>query len=54
MVKAAKNKMIDESDNKAIAPGVLEEDYFFPDYSVTVRAASREEAEKKVKELTNK
>ncbi|MFA5128571.1 MAG: hypothetical protein WC445_01240 [Patescibacteria group bacterium] len=53
MIKAAKNKMIDGEENKT-APVEEGEEYFFPDYGVTVRAASREEAEKKAKELSNK
>lgn len=53
MQKMSKNKMIDGEENKAV-PADEGEDYFFPDYGVTVRAASREEAEKKAKELANK
>ncbi|MBI5071831.1 hypothetical protein HZB93_03005 [Candidatus Falkowbacteria bacterium] len=52
MQKMSKNKMIDGEENKT-APVEVGEDYFFPDYGVTVRAASREEAEEKAKELAN-
>ncbi len=52
MVKSAKNKMMEGEENKAV-PAEAGEEYFFPDYGVTVRAASREEAEKKAKELAD-
>lgn len=51
MQKTAKNKMVtgEVEENKTTLP--VEEQYFFPDYGVTVSAVSKEEAEKKAKKL---
>jgi len=51
MIENAQNKMMKNEDvkNKAI-----EEDYFFPEHSVTIKATSQEEAHKKLSIILSK
>ena len=39
---------MNEDKNKEIKKSLVEEDYYFPDYQLTIRATSRREAEKKL------
>ncbi len=47
MQKKYKNKMIEEEKNKKVDE--TEEEYFFPEFQITIKAKSREEAEAKLK-----
>jgi hypothetical protein len=53
MINEPKNKMIHSEDvkNKSIS---VEEEYFFPEYQITIAAKSREDAEKQLQDLLNK
>lgn len=56
MIEKSKNKAIQNSETKGeeIETGV-EQEYFFPDYQLTLKAKNLEEAERKLQEIiTNK
>ena len=48
-IEKTKNKMQEGANNKGV-----EKSYFYPQYQTTVKATSKEEADKKVKALVNK
>lgn len=48
MQKEYKNKAIKSAENKTVKVE-KEEEYFFPEYQITIKATSREEAEAKLK-----
>ena len=50
MIKGAKNKMIVESENKGVENS---QEYFFPNYQVTVKASSQEEATAKAEKIVS-
>lgn len=51
MVKSYKNREMVSENAEAEVPQLS---FFFPKYSVTIKAASREEAEEKLKALVSK
>lgn len=44
----------EDKDKQLENTKVEKEKYFFPDFSITIEAENREEAEKKLKEILNK
>lgn len=40
-------------ENKMMGTATAEQDFFFPEYGITIKATSREEAEKKLQEIIN-
>ncbi len=54
--KIIKNKKIEKEEVKIKISDVevAQQDFFFPDYSITISATSRKEAEEKFKEVIQK
>lgn len=44
----------EEDKNKEVKKSLVEKDYYFPDYQLTIKATSRQEAEKKLPKKENK
>lgn len=51
MIEKADNKMM---TNKDIKNKAIEEDYFFPEHGVTIKATSQEDAHKKLSIILSK